>query len=446
MVTSISSSGSAEIAYSSSSPFKLTGHDPASEPVVHRLPSQSLSSYLRRLDAAESNFSTRIPSLDMIMRGGVTRGKVTELSGPPGSGKTSIALQVASSAILSQAKVLWIDTASKVPGSRLLRSLPESISRDDLNDRVAHLQLTSLASLLALFVCPPAYLSSYALIVIDDLSTLTAPAFAAGGYHFQQPVPPTLQQQHQFDQAFPSDTSQQQASAHDTPKRHKQEDPATKRVRVITELVARLAQVADRSNAAVLVLTRMVSRIGGGDARMVSSLGEGQHLAGLWTRLFLFRNDVALAVPSKTGTVHGKRSSRTVMVRAVPHACAVKCAGVNYEDAPSVGVFRIGPDGVIAETREWFEDLTARFSSQESDPASKSLEWQGANAKKRLIFNDSGQQCPKNNDDLNPDARSTISATGETDGPSQKKIKPMVVYDVEELDDEDFEIDENDLL
>ncbi|KAK9239173.1 P-loop containing nucleoside triphosphate hydrolase protein [Lipomyces kononenkoae] len=441
MVTSISSSGAAEIPYSSSSPLaKSRGDNSSSEPLVHRLPSQSLLSYLQRLDAAESNFSTRLPSLDMIMRGGVTRGKVTELSGPPGSGKTSIALQVASSAIQSQAKVLWIDTASKIPASRLLRSLPPSISRDDLNDRVAHLQLASFASLLALFVCPPAYLSSYALIVIDDLSTLTAPAFAAVGYAAPQPAPPPLQHP-QFDQAFPSDASQQ-AFAYETPKRQKQEDPGTKRSRVITELVARMAQVAERSNAAVLVLTRMVSRIGGGDARMVSSLGEGQHLAGLWTRLFLFRNDVALAVPSK---MPGRRPSRTIMVRAVPHACAVKCAGVNYEDAPSVGVFRIVQDGIV-ETREWFEDLTTRCASQESDVASRSPQWQQVNAKKRWTVDDS-DQCGKDNDDfLRSDFQATIPATGEVDGPSQKKIKPMVVYDIEELEDEDFEIDENDLL
>ncbi|KAK9375471.1 P-loop containing nucleoside triphosphate hydrolase protein [Lipomyces chichibuensis] len=438
MMPSTSSSGSAESAHSSASPGATST---AVSEQVHRLPSQSLSSYLKRLDAAESKFGTHIPSLDMIMRGGVARGKVTEVSGPPGSGKTSIALQVASLAILSKAKVLWIDTASRIPASRLLRRLRDSISKDDLNDSVSHLQLTCFASLLALFVRPPAYLSSYALIVIDDLSTLTAPAFAAVTAHVPQPAP----QQQQFDQVFPPD-GPQQAPASDISKRHKQEDTATKRIRVITELVARMAQVAERSDTAVLVLTKMVSRIDGGDARMVSSLGEGQHLAGLWTRLFLFRNDVALAVPCSGNTQQRSRGARTVIVRGVPHACAVKCAGVNYENAPSVGVFRIVEDG-ITETREWFDEVTARFTSQDSAPQSESAELQEENAKKRSIFVDSFGQCPNEQEELSSDANvKSTAATDDADTPSQKKLKPMVVYDSEELGDEDFEIDENDLL
>ncbi|KAK9387553.1 P-loop containing nucleoside triphosphate hydrolase protein [Lipomyces mesembrius] len=440
MMPSTSSSGSAETSHSSASPVaKSTLNNSVSEP-VHRLPSQSLSSYLKRLDAVESKFSTHLPSLDMIMRGGVTRGKITEVSGPPGSGKTSIALQIASLAVLSKAKVLWIDTASKIPASRLLQRLLTSISRDDLNDRVSHLQLTSFASLLALFVRPPAYLSSYALIVIDDLSTLTAAAFAAVVSHVPQPAP----QQQQFDRVFSPDVPQQ-APASDTSKRHKQEDTTTKRIRVITELVARMTQVAERSDTAILILTKMVSRIGGGDARMVSSLGEGQHLAGLWTRLFLFRNDVALAVPCSGSTQQRSRDARTVIVRGVPHACAVKCAGVNYENAPSVGVFRIVEDG-ITETREWFDEVIARFTSQDAAPQSESTELQEENAKKRSIFVDSFGPCPNEHDEPSPDAVKSTAATDDSDRPSQKKLKPMVVYDSEELGDEDFEIDENDLL
>ncbi|KAJ8101830.1 P-loop containing nucleoside triphosphate hydrolase protein [Lipomyces tetrasporus] len=422
-----------------SPPAKPTPNATISEP-VHRLPSQSLSSYLRRLDAAESKFSTRLPSLDMIMRGGVTRGKVTELSGPPGSGKTSIALQVASSAIFSKAKVLWIDTASKVPASRLLQSLRTSMPRDDLNDRVSHLQLASLASLLALFLRPPAYLSSHSLIVIDDLSTLIAAAFASAAVSQAPPQPPAPQQLQQFNQMFPPDAPLP-APTSDASKRQKQEDAATKRIRTITELIARMAQVAERSDAAVLVLTKMVSRIGGGDARMVSSLGEGQHLAGLWTRLILFRNDVALELPGSTQ--RGRPGARTVTVRGVPHACAVKCAGVNYDNASSVGVFRIVEDG-ITETREWFDEVIAGFHSQTSDPVSK-LEPLGS--KKRSTFEEHTGQFSAKSEEPNSDAVNAMSATDDADDvPSQKKLKPMVVYDSEELEDEDFEIDENDLL
>ncbi|KAK9325259.1 P-loop containing nucleoside triphosphate hydrolase protein [Lipomyces orientalis] len=413
-----------------------------SEP-VHRLPSQSLSSYLRRLDAAESKFSTGLPSLDMILRGGVTRGKVTELSGPPGSGKTSIALQVASSAIFSKANVLWIDTASKMPASRLLQSLRRPLSRDDLNDRVSHLQLPSLASLLALFLRPPAYLSSHSLIVIDDLSTLIAAAFASAVSQ-ASPQPPLPQQPQQFNQMFPPEAPLPAAPASDASKRQKQEDTATKRIRTITELIMRMAQVAEQSDTAVLVLTKMVSRIGGGDARMVSSLGEGQHLAGLWTRLILFRNDVALELPGNTQ--RGRPGARTVTVRGVPHACAVKCAGVNYDNASSVGVFRIVEDG-ITETREWFDEIIAGFQSQNSDPVTKFERLGLQNTKKRSTVDEHAGECSAKGEEPSSDALNPTSATDDADDePSHKKLKPTVVYDSEELEDEDFEIDENDLL
>lgn len=51
--------------------------------------------------------------------GGYARGKVTEVYGPPGAGKTSLLLQAASNALHEGQHVYWIGTANRPPLQRL---------------------------------------------------------------------------------------------------------------------------------------------------------------------------------------------------------------------------------------------------------------------------------------------------------------------------------------
>lgn len=250
--------------------------------------------------------------------------------------------------MLEQKQVLWIDTASCVPLSRLLAGLPSSFSRNPeaLDSYVKHLQISSLAKLLILFMRPPAYLKDFDVIIIDDITTLLSSGFA---YFVAKP-------------------STKSVSAADRTQRA--EDHTTKRSRAATELVNALSRLAAQYDVAVLLLGKMVSRIFAGQrARLVSVLGEegdatSPVTTSIWTRLYLFRNDVLFDNPASH--IHSKPSlqRRQTAKRGVPHACAIKCAGVNYENA-SLSVFRIVNTG-IADTDEWFDEFIVREPSNET--------------------------------------------------------------------------------
>ena len=60
-------------------------------------------------------FETGIPNLDLILGGGIPEGDVLLMVGPPGSGKTTLALQMAFHTALSGQNALYISTLSESP-------------------------------------------------------------------------------------------------------------------------------------------------------------------------------------------------------------------------------------------------------------------------------------------------------------------------------------------
>ncbi|KAJ5984618.1 hypothetical protein N7481_006717 [Penicillium waksmanii] len=99
--------------------------------------------------------------------GGILRGKVTEIFGPPGAGKTSLALNVASHALRDGGKVVWIDTGPPLPTPRLT-SLPEAHLQ-----KIIYFRAPTLPHLLALLMRPPTNFppEGTTLIVIDSVSS-----------------------------------------------------------------------------------------------------------------------------------------------------------------------------------------------------------------------------------------------------------------------------------
>ncbi|KAI2788227.1 hypothetical protein POX_e06240 [Penicillium oxalicum] len=125
---------------------------------------EAISTGLPRLDEALDDSSSDEPRRS----GGIVRGHVTEVFGPPGVGKTSFALTVASQALRDGGKVVWIDTGSPLATSRL-----KSLSSENLS-QLTYFRAPTLPHLLALLIRPPRGFPppDTSLIVIDSISSL----------------------------------------------------------------------------------------------------------------------------------------------------------------------------------------------------------------------------------------------------------------------------------
>lgn len=96
----------------------------------HRLPTVSASQALQNLYARGARaVSTGISQLDKVLSvpslpghdapGGYLRGKVTEIFGPSGVGKTSFGIQAAVSALREGQQVVWVGTYELVASSEV---------------------------------------------------------------------------------------------------------------------------------------------------------------------------------------------------------------------------------------------------------------------------------------------------------------------------------------
>ncbi|KAK9473207.1 P-loop containing nucleoside triphosphate hydrolase protein [Dipodascopsis tothii] len=210
----------------------------------------SVTEYLKTYSSASASVPTGLPALDSILRGGLARGRVCEVAGPKGSGKTRLGVHLATTAVRAGRRVLWID--GLVPAPRVAG--------------VRYVWAPTLAALLALLL---GAVEPADVVVVDDVAALFAAAFAT-------------------------------APAAGRPAR----DAAAKRARTLQQLLALLAKMAEINRSAVVLTGGMVSRIEQQDgrpvpARLVSPLfapgrDEPDVDARVWTRIVLFREDVRI--------------------------------------------------------------------------------------------------------------------------------------------------------
>ncbi|UPK96368.1 hypothetical protein LCI18_007303 [Fusarium solani-melongenae] len=296
----------------------IHGHDRASFDTsgAHRLPTVSASQALDELGGDASNHvSTGLEDLDHALagtvsvdsqdstpKGGVHRGQVTEIWGPPGTGKTALGLQLASNALRDGNAVVWVDCFHAIPHNRLKAVI--STIKDDQGDsdveahdaevdagRFLHYSCLTLPHFVALISRPTAKAipANTSLVVISSLSALV-------------------------NSALPK--------SHDgkaTSKSAKGPSPSTKRLQALQSIMNALHKLAATRNCAVVILsqcaTKMHSERG---ATLTAAVNATVWEQGVSTRLVVFRDWVwqegKLASVFLAGLqkVDGKASQETV--------------------------------------------------------------------------------------------------------------------------------------
>ncbi|EKV05079.1 DNA recombination and repair protein Rad51, C-terminal [Penicillium digitatum] len=242
----------------------LEGFNEDTPPVVSISASQSLNASAATRDPITTGLARLDEALndlpDQPNQGGILHGHVTEIFGPPGAGKTSLALNIAHHA-LRDGKVVWIDTGSPVPSSRLEEM---SINLDDFIYFRAH----TLAHLIALLGRPPKGFPppETNLIVIDSVSNL-------------------------FPAYFPSaqELKDQLTEGKITDKAHLQW-LLNRKWNIASELATHLARLAAR-NIAVLVINQSHTKIKPQSHAVLQPLLSGSAWeASVQTRIAIFRD------------------------------------------------------------------------------------------------------------------------------------------------------------
>ncbi|KAG6009583.1 hypothetical protein E4U21_001950 [Claviceps maximensis] len=180
----------------------IHGHDLSSFeiPSTHRLPTVQASQVLNNLQDGESLYiSTGLDDLNQALlsssdkqtanafvQGGVKRGQITEIWGPPGTGRTSIAIQLSANSLQNAENVIWIDCFQELQTFRLEDALRKGESAAvkgagetkeaafDSSGKFMHFSCLTLPHLMALISRPNsrAIPESVALVIISSLSAL----------------------------------------------------------------------------------------------------------------------------------------------------------------------------------------------------------------------------------------------------------------------------------
>ncbi|KND88711.1 DNA repair protein rhp55 [Tolypocladium ophioglossoides CBS 100239] len=267
----------------------IHGHDISSFdiPGTHRLPTVAASKALYELkDDPAVHIATGLESLDKALRGsataesddfarhgGIKRGQVTEIWGPPGTGKTALAIQMAANTICDGFEVVWVDCLQKVQGqqvTQVIESVKASREQDAANDgssvdwsKFTHYSCLTLPHVMALISRPTSKSigTGVSLVVISSISAL-------------------------LNSSLPK--SQDGRTA---PKASKGLTASAKRLQCFQHIMNALRKLAATRNCAVVILspcaTRMQSEQG---ATLVAAINATVWEQGISTRLVLFRD------------------------------------------------------------------------------------------------------------------------------------------------------------
>ncbi|KAI9687393.1 MAG: hypothetical protein M1820_010475 [Bogoriella megaspora] len=360
--------------------------EPSSPAPTHRLPTVSASQALKNINVLRSrSISTGLPQLDQLLQGqkhgsdnvktsngGLIRGQVTEISGPPGVGKTCIAMSACANALRNGDKVVWIDGSYHFARPRLESILENTLHSSSLSDsnsptqpstatvagvirNLYHYQVPTLAHLLALTVHAPQSFppDGTSLIVIDSLSTL-------------------------FDAAYVRLSSRFDSGTPDPKTREARRWASNRRFAVLGSLVSSLGKLATVKSVAVLVITEMMTRVrpggGGTGAILIPALSYNEWDSGVANRVILFRDWLPTA--QNRGSQIQKDSTEHVRFAGV-----VKVGGTvladrneNREDLKNIVPFTIEETGIVPFTSAHMPPLSSPIKALSPGPRKRTFD------------------------------------------------------------------------
>ncbi|TGO45338.1 hypothetical protein BCON_0401g00010 [Botryotinia convoluta] len=250
----------------------------------HRMPTVSAAQALQDLESSPTRcIPTGLTSLDLALQnkdplqvstsadqnhGGIPRGKVSEIYGPPGVGKTTLGMHLAARVLHQNDNVVWVDASHPISGprfSQILQKLPSSepLNDDTLLSNFNHFTTPTLSHLLALLThttqnFPP---ENTSLIIIDSFPTL-------------------------IDSAFPRN-----ADSTSTPKKPGVPNPSSRKFPLLQYLIGALQKLATTRNIAIIILTQCVTKMRSGlGAALIPSISATAWEQGLACRVALFRD------------------------------------------------------------------------------------------------------------------------------------------------------------
>ncbi|KAF7914668.1 uncharacterized protein EAF01_001074 [Botrytis porri] len=250
----------------------------------HRMPTVSAAQALQDLESSPTRcIPTGLANLDLALQnkdplqvsasadqihGGIPRGKVTEIYGPPGVGKTTLGMHLAARVLHQNENVVWVDASHPLSGPRFSQILqnfpsPEPLNDDTLLSNFNHFTTPTLSHLLALLThttqnFPP---EDTSLIIIDSFSTL-------------------------IDSAFPRN-----ADSTSTPKKLGVPNPSSRKFPLLQYLINALQKLSTTRNIAILILTQCVTKMRPGlAAALIPSISATAWEQGFACRVALFRD------------------------------------------------------------------------------------------------------------------------------------------------------------